>query len=324
MVFSNVTLHPHITADPLKNLVPRSDHSRGKRSELKKVSSEMMMTMLRSAILRLSTLFIAILSANLLLGQAVVSGQELGVVDLKGRVLWNEICPSYNELGHSKVVLDDGKSYTGSVLRNGSFLIPSVPEGSYILSVLSHDLIFDNLRVDISQPSSPSVSTPDSPDSTTKTCISVRPYIPGTPHNPPSTISLPYPLLISARQNVKKMYFSELQSFGKNALGMIQSPMVLMMVVMGVLVVGLPYLIKNMDPELAKEFNERQARVSGIQNAMQSGDLRGGLSALLAETDPSNLSRTPSPHGGTGAGGSPKPGGGGTAKSKTSKGGRRR
>ena len=48
------------------------------------------------------------------------------------------------------------------------------------------------------------------------------------------------------------------------------------------------------------------------------------LSALLAETDPSNLSRTPSPHGGTGAGGSPKPGGGGAAKSKTSKGGRRR
>ena len=39
------------------------------------------------------------------------------------------------------------------------------------------------------------------------------------------------------------MYFSELQSFGKNALGMIQSPMVLMMIVMGVLVVGLPYLI---------------------------------------------------------------------------------
>ena len=34
------------------------------------------------------------LSVNLLLGQAVVSGQELGVVDLKGRVLWNEICPS--------------------------------------------------------------------------------------------------------------------------------------------------------------------------------------------------------------------------------------
>ena len=34
------------------------------------------------------------LSVNLLLGQLVVSGQELGVVDLKGRVLWNEICPS--------------------------------------------------------------------------------------------------------------------------------------------------------------------------------------------------------------------------------------
>ena len=35
-------------------------------------------------------------------------------------------------------------------------------------------------------------------------------------------------------------------------------------------------LQKNLDPEVAKEVNERQARYSNIQNAMTSGDLRGG------------------------------------------------
>lgn len=266
------------------------------------------------------------LVAILLLGRVSAASEILdgsspkgGAIDLQGRVVWNELCPNYTDLGHSKVVLDDGKSHSGSILRNGSFLIPSVPEGSYILSVLAHDHSFDNLRVDVNQLQPMSTS-----DTAPQMSITARPYIPGTPHNPPSTISLPYPILLSPRQNVKKMYYVERESFGKGALGMVQSPMVLMMIVMGVLVVGLPYLIKNMDPELAKEFNERQARVSGIQNAMQSGDIRGGLSALLAETDPSNLgsSRTPSPQ--SGAGGSSKPGGVGAAKSKTSKGGRRR
>ena len=67
----------------------------------------------------------------------------------------------------------------------------------------------------------------------------VHPYILGTPHNPPSSISLHYPITLTPRQKLD--YFVEKQSF--NALGMLQNPMILLMGVMGVLVIGLPYLI---------------------------------------------------------------------------------
>ncbi|KAI5118631.1 hypothetical protein M0805_006998 [Coniferiporia weirii] len=218
-----------------------------------------------------------------------------GAANLEGRVAWNEVCPSYAELGHSKVVLDDGR-YAGGIWQDGSFSIPDIDEGSYVLSVISHDYTFDNLRVDV-YPTGEALPT-------------ARPYIPGTPHNPPSSVSLRYPVVLAPRQ--KADYFIERQSF--DVLGMLRNPMVLMMLVMGVLMLGMPYIMKNLDPEMMKEVNGRQARYSNIQNAVQTGDFRGGISALLAETE----SDSPSPQTN-----SPKSGGG-SSRSKTNKGGRRR
>ncbi len=37
---------------------------------------------------------------------------------------------------------------------------------------------------------------------------------------------------------------------------------------------------KNMDPEVMEEFNERQAKMSGMQSALQSGDIMGGYVGL--------------------------------------------
>ena len=37
---------------------------------------------------------------------------------------------------------------------------------------------------------------------------------------------------------------------------------------------------KSLDPEIAKELNERQARMVGIQSSLQSGDIRGGCVAF--------------------------------------------
>ncbi|KAL5520359.1 hypothetical protein ACEPAG_9583 [Sanghuangporus baumii] len=182
---------------------------------------------------------------------AVLTFQIADASALEGRVRYNDICPDYAALGHSKVVLDDGRFY-GSIRRDGSFSIPEVSNGSHILTVVSHDYAFDSLRVDV-YPFNESL-----PD--------VRPYIPGTPHNPPSTVSLQYPIVLMPRQ--KANYFVEMQSF--NALGMLRNPMVLMMLVTAVLVFGMPYLIKSLDPDIAKELNERQARMAGIQSAVQS------------------------------------------------------
>ncbi|TFK57346.1 hypothetical protein OE88DRAFT_1651020 [Heliocybe sulcata] len=186
-------------------------------------------------------------------------------LDLHGRVLWNEVCRGSQELGSAKVILYQGK-LQGGVKWDGTFTIYDVHPGTYILSVLAHNHTFDKLRIDVSD----SDPLPE-----------VRPYVPGTPLSPPSQVMLPYPVLLSARQ--KNNYFVPRQSF--NLLAMFQNPMMIMMVAAGVMVLGAPYLLKSLDPDALEEFKERQAKVSGLQNSIQNGDFKGGLSALMGNDE---------------------------------------
>ncbi|KAJ3933613.1 MAG: hypothetical protein NXY57DRAFT_1047768 [Lentinula lateritia] len=183
----------------------------------------------------------------------------LGAVDVKGHVSWNDVCRGYNQLGHSRVVLDDDK-HSGGILKDGSFVIPNVPSGTYLLSVISHDYQFEQDSISFEEP-----------------VVEVRPYVLGTPMSPASTILLPYPIKLSARQRFN--YFVPRESF--NIMGMLKSPMILMMVFAGALVLGMPYLMKNMDPESLAEFKREQAKMSHAQSALQSGDFKSGLSALM-------------------------------------------
>jgi len=187
-------------------------------------------------------------------------------LDIRGKIQWNTECPSIGDMGPSKVMLDDGE-HSGGVMRDGRFVIPDVPVGTYILSVSSHDHSFDQLRIDVLNE--------------TNVLPEVRPYVPATPLNPPSTVILPYPITLVARQ--KNVYFVPQESF--NLLAMFQNPMMIMMVVVGVMVLAMPYIMKNMDPEMLDEFKERQAKMHSIQNSLQNGDIKSSISALLTEPD---------------------------------------
>lgn len=121
---------------------------------------------------------------------------------------------------------------------------PDVDAGSYILNVISHNLVFDPVRPHLLSVHIRFLLTflklrVDVPPSSQKGLPDVRPYVPGTPHNPPSIVTLPYPMVLSARQ--KAQFFVERQSF--NALSMLQNPMMLMMGVTGVLVLAMPYIM---------------------------------------------------------------------------------
>ncbi|KAF9068040.1 hypothetical protein BDP27DRAFT_1422278 [Rhodocollybia butyracea] len=203
----------------------------------------------------------------------------LGIaVDVKGRISWNDVCREYSELGRSRAVLDDEK-FSGGILKDGTFIIPNVPSGTYLLSVISHDYLFDQLRIDVTE----SEETPT---------VEARPYIPGTPMNPPSTVLLTYPLKLSARQ--KFDYFVPRESF--NIMGMLKSPMILMMIFAGGMVLGMPYLMKNMGPESLEELRKEQAKMSHAQSALQNGDFRSGMSALMeAVSGQDQPSSQPSP-----------------------------
>ncbi|KAG6901853.1 hypothetical protein C0995_007239 [Termitomyces sp. Mi166 len=154
-------------------------------------------------------------------------------------------------LRSSKVVLDNGKM-KGSILRDGSFTIPDVPAGTYVLSVLAPDHSFDQLRIDV-------VDLESKPQ--------VRPYVIGTPLNPPSTVLLAYPITLTPKS--KPPYFVPRESF--NLMTMLSNPMMLMMVAGGAMITQ-----KNMDPEAMEEFKEQHAKMASFQNAVASGDLKTG------------------------------------------------
>ncbi|KAI0793428.1 hypothetical protein C8Q75DRAFT_731154 [Abortiporus biennis] len=187
-------------------------------------------------------------------------------LDLRGQLVWNEVCPNLGTLGQAKVVLDNGRLY-GGVTRDGSFSIPNVSPGTYILQVIAHDHAFDRLRIDVLEGDD---SLPE-----------VRPYIPGTPLSPASKVLLPYPISLSPR--VKYDYFIARESF--NLIGMFQNPMMMIMLLTGVMMLAMPYLMKNMDPDLLQEVKDRQARIGNIQSSLQSGDLKSGFSAIMANLE---------------------------------------
>jgi len=186
-------------------------------------------------------------------------------LDLKGTVGWNQVCPDAKALGQAKAILDDGSSHYGSITRDGSFVIPDVPEGTYIFNIVARNYLFDQYRIDV-------VDTLSAPE--------VRPYLPGTPLSSTanSHVTISYPLRIHPR--FKNEYFVPKQSF--NVMGMLQNPMMMMMGAVGVMVVALPYMMKNLDPEQLKEVQESQARMVKMQSSITSGDL-SGITSMFAE-----------------------------------------
>jgi hypothetical protein len=196
-----------------------------------------------------------------LLGFLLLWSSVIFAVELHGYIQWNTLCPNYEALASAKVLLDAGKM-SGRVTRNGNFSIPDVPPGTYVLSVLSHDYSFDHVRIDVS----PSEPLPE-----------VRPYIFGTPLLTTTSFILPYPIVLTPRH--KNRYFSPHESF--NLVGMFRSPMMMIMGLTGVLMLAMPYIIKQLDPETLDGLKGQQGKAGSIENSIQSSDTRR-LSALLS------------------------------------------
>lgn len=126
---------------------------------------------------------------------------------------------------------------------------PHVQPGTYILQILSPEYIFEQVRRQKYTFSSPFMElkmlmtrqfrVDVLPDTDTP---EVRPYFPGTPLNNPNsppTYSVPYPLVLEAKRHLD--FFVPKESF--NVMGMLGSPMVLMMGFAALMALGLPYLM---------------------------------------------------------------------------------
>jgi len=146
-----------------------------------------------------------------------------------------------------------------------------VDAGTYILSMSSHDYAFDQVRVDI-------------PDSSQQP--EIKSYMVGTPLTSLTSVSLSYPVVLTPRH--KNKYFKPRESF--NLFGMFQNPMMMIMLLTGVMMLAMPYIMTNLDPQTLEELKGHRGQIANLQNSIQNGDIKSGLSALLAAEEESKAS----------------------------------
>lgn len=69
--------------------------------------------------------------------------------------------------------------------------------------------------------------------------VEVHPYVPGTPFNPPSAVVLPYPIVVTPKE--QHVFFIPREGF--NLGGMLANPMMLMMIGLGAFMLAMPYIM---------------------------------------------------------------------------------
>jgi len=134
----------------------------------------------------------------------------------------------------TEVVLNGGE-YRTLTRPDGSFLFHDVEPGVYLLDVLSVDYFFSQIKLNLPK-------TPDSPIQ----CLEYR--YPGAEKRP-----VDYPLRLVSP--MKKQYFEKRETVGLHTL--FRNPMLLMVGATGLLVLVMPKLMENMDPEEVKKMNEQ-------------------------------------------------------------------
>ncbi|KAF8523147.1 hypothetical protein BU17DRAFT_64040 [Hysterangium stoloniferum] len=218
-------------------------------------------------------------------------------LDLNGVIQWNDICRGYRDIQGAKVILDNGR-LSGSVRRNGGFTmqvasfsdISDVHSGVFVLSVISHDFLFDQVG-SIQSSSRKDASAPllrvDVSDAEHN--VSVRAFSPGTPLAAAPVASIGYPIVLAAR--ARNAYFVEREAF--NPLAMFQSPMMLMMLATGVMLFATPYLMANMDKDTLDEVKQKQGELLAAQSSISNMDISSLKSLLGGDSENSPQSSKP-------------------------------
>lgn len=159
-------------------------------------------------------------------------------------------------------MLDNGR-LSGSVAVDGSFTMyvgritvfgndfanadgahrSDVQPGEYLLSVQSHNYTFDQVSTPLFAPwrtfCRPQRTQLRVDVTLNDTEPTIHPFIIGTPFNPVSSITIPYPITLTPRS--KNAWFVPREGF--NLVGMFQNPMMLIMVFTGVMMFAMPYIM---------------------------------------------------------------------------------
>jgi len=176
------------------------------------------------------TLLVALATCELVIGQEDVSDEVSGLYTIEGKVYPPEMFNSLDSKWQVETTLSiNGGEYRGFVKDDGSFIISSIPSGSYVLEVYNADYFYEPVRVEINP----------------KGKFRARKvnYV-----QPAQIIQVPYPLKLKALTRFK--YFQTREQW--KITDFLFSPMVLMMLLPLLLMLILPKMMS--DPETKKEM----------------------------------------------------------------------
>ncbi|KAK7730786.1 hypothetical protein SLS57_001618 [Botryosphaeria dothidea] len=160
-----------------------------------------------------------------------------------------------------------GPALSAPLRRDGSFVFTDVPAGSYLLSVHARDHAFENLRVDVDA------------DEKARAWQTFRGNEWSNKGEKRGEAGRDEGKLVAeVRAVAKKEYYQERGGF--NVMSFLKNPMILMGVFSLALIVGMPYLMDNMDEETRAEFEEMQKKSPLSQNPanqLQNFDLASFL-----------------------------------------------
>ncbi|ORY99886.1 hypothetical protein BCR43DRAFT_125960 [Syncephalastrum racemosum] len=189
------------------------------------------MQRLTTVLLLLTIFWVSLAQATSVIGKLIPNG----ILDI------TKLDPS------TRAILNGGV-YSAPVRLDGSFELRDIAPGSYLLEIESINYIFPKLRVDVK-------------DETVKAAYTALGV------NWDSTgYSVSHPFELGAK--APSIYFAERQGF--NVLGMFKNPMFLMIGFSGLMMLVLPKMMANMDPEALKEMSQSQADAQKMMSDMPS------------------------------------------------------
>ncbi|CAM0135778.1 unnamed protein product [Umbelopsis sp. WA50703] len=174
-------------------------------------------------------------------------------VQLEGSIAYNSLIQDSGDLESTASALLNGGEYSTLIRKNGKFVFPDVPNGSYFLEIQSVNYIFPKLRVDIN-------------DDGVKGAYSVL----GSEWDS-TGYEVAYPFVLKAKAETE--YF---MAKGFNVMNMFKNPMLIMMGVSAVMLFAMPKMMANINPEDMEDFNKAQVDAQKMMSDVGLGQFLGG------------------------------------------------
>lgn len=182
--------------------------------------------------------------------------------EIKGRLR----LPNDQPIDTTLLTLNNGE-YNTYTKPDGSFIFYNVRTGVHLLDVQSTTYMFSHVKIQLKETDATTETLEGNGSGLEMKCIQY-PYVGASKH------AIPHPIILTAHATYN--YFQPRPGF--SIFNLLKNPMVLMMLFSVFLMVAMPTMMENLDPE-QKEQMQRQMEMQQDPSKMLSqlwGDISGG------------------------------------------------